>query len=236
MGSHTVSTEHVISMYWNVCLMMVTVTETCSSFTLLNILLCFEWTTFWLVVQHDGLAPIKYLLRHVCLSVWPSSWNNSTTTGRIFTKFCYFSKIYPEYSSFKCGKNNGYFTRRPVYTNDKILRNSSLVWEMIQTKAVEKIQPHISRSETPPPPFHSPENRAVCKVWCKKNKVEPDMPQMTMYYGACALHAGYLKLQIHSEYVVLTAFPVQQWLYKRAPQLRLYINCVSCLSFTHRHE
>jgi len=156
MGSHTVSTEHVISMYWNVCLMMVTVTETCSSFTLLNILLCFEWTTFWLVVQHDGLAPIKYLLRHVCLSVWPSSWNNSTTTGRIFTKFCYFSKIYPEYSSFKCGKNNGYFTRRPVYTNDKILRNSSLVWEMIQTKAVEKIQPHISRSETPPPPFTPP--------------------------------------------------------------------------------
>ena len=28
MGSHTVSTEHVMSMYWNVCLMMVTVTET----------------------------------------------------------------------------------------------------------------------------------------------------------------------------------------------------------------
>jgi hypothetical protein len=38
---------------------MVTVTETCSSFTLLNILLCFDWTTFWLVLQHNGMAPIK---------------------------------------------------------------------------------------------------------------------------------------------------------------------------------
>ena len=54
------STEHVMSMYWNVCLMMVTVNETCSSnFTLLNILLCFDWTIFQLVLQHNGMAPIK---------------------------------------------------------------------------------------------------------------------------------------------------------------------------------
>jgi len=40
------SSEHVKSMYGNVCLMMVTLTETCSSFTLLNVLLCFDWTTY----------------------------------------------------------------------------------------------------------------------------------------------------------------------------------------------
>ena len=45
MGSHIVSTEHVMSIYRIVCLMMVTVIETCSNFTLLNILLCFDWTT-----------------------------------------------------------------------------------------------------------------------------------------------------------------------------------------------
>jgi hypothetical protein len=44
-----------MSMYWNVCLMTVTGTETCSSFTLLKILLCVGWTSFNLVLQHNGL-------------------------------------------------------------------------------------------------------------------------------------------------------------------------------------
>jgi len=40
------------------------------------------------------------------------------------------------------------------------------------------------RTATPPP-----ESRAVYEVmW--KNMVEPDRPQMTLQYGACALHAG----------------------------------------------
>jgi hypothetical protein len=37
-----------------------------------------------------------------------------------------------------------------------------------------------------------PENRNVCvTVW--KNMVDPDRPQMTTKYGACALHAAYLR-------------------------------------------
>jgi hypothetical protein len=39
----------------------------------------------------------------------------------------------------------------------------------------------------PSPPL--PENRAVYEIM-SKNMVEPDRPQMTIYYGACALHAG----------------------------------------------
>ena len=31
-----------------------------------------------------------------------------------------------------------------------------------------------------------------------KNMVETDRPQMTIKQGACALHAGYLKLQTHT--------------------------------------
>jgi hypothetical protein len=30
-----------------------------ANFTLLNILLCFDWTTFKLVLKHNGMAPIK---------------------------------------------------------------------------------------------------------------------------------------------------------------------------------
>jgi len=31
-----------------------------------------------------------------------------------------------------------------------------------------------------------------------KNTVEPDRPQMTGQYGACALHAGKVRLQTHT--------------------------------------
>jgi len=34
-----------------------------------------------------------------------------------------------------------------------------------------------------------PESRVVCKtMW--ENMVEPDRPQMTIKYGACAMHVG----------------------------------------------
>jgi len=33
-------------------------------------------------------------------------------------------------------------------------------------------------------------------VW--KKMVQPDKPQMTIHYGSCALHAGYLRLQTHT--------------------------------------
>jgi len=34
-------------------------------------------------------------------------------------------------------------------------------------------------------------------------------------YGACAFHARQRRLQTHSEYVTLIAFPLQQWLQER---------------------
>jgi hypothetical protein len=33
----------------------------------------------------------------------------------------------------------------------------------------------------------------------------------------------------HSGYIILTAFPFQQWLQERAKMLRLYVYCMSCL-------
>jgi len=52
-----------------------------------------------------------------------------------------------------------------------------------------------------------------------KNAVQPDRPKLTIWYGACALYAVNLRLQTHSEYVILTAFPLQQWLHDRASTL-----------------
>jgi len=66
-----------------------------------------------------------------------------------------------------------------------------------------------------------------------RNIVQPDRPQMTIYYGACALHVG---VQIHiSEYVILSAFPLQQCLQECVSVFRYtYIAClVSACSRMH---
>jgi hypothetical protein len=51
-------------------------------------------------------------------------------------------------------------------------------------KFIEKIKTRILCSVIPPP-----ENIAVYEImW--KNTVQPDRPQITLYYGECALLAG----------------------------------------------
>ena len=66
------------------------------------------------------------------------------------------------------------------------------------------------------------ENRAFYEIM-SKNIVEPDRPQMTMWRMriACWLPKA---TNTHSEYVILIAFPLQQWLHERASILRcMYI-------------
>ena len=55
-----------------------------------------------------------------------------------------------------------------------------------------------------------------------KNTVEAARSQMTIWYGTCALHAGYLRLQTHT-YVILIAFLLQRWLH----------DCTSMLRYTY---
>jgi hypothetical protein len=52
----------------------------------------------------------------------------------------------------------------------------------ILDKIVEVIKSHFFV-----PQIFPPENRAVYEIMYK-NKEEPDRSQMTIYYGACALH------------------------------------------------
>jgi hypothetical protein len=68
-----------------------------------------------------------------------------------------------------------------------------------------------------------------------KNIVEPGRTHRVQY-GAYDLRAGKLRLQTRSEYLILVAFPRQQWLRERAPTL-LYarITCV-VTHCTHRIE
>jgi hypothetical protein len=89
---------------------------------------------------------------------------------------------------------------------------------MFQTTFVDKIK-HTFYSQKP-----FPKNHAVYEIICK-NMVQPDRPQMTIYYGACWIN---MATDTHSEYVIFINSPKQQWLGDRATMLRLYIHCLYC--------
>ena len=96
---------------------------------------------------------------------------------------------------------------------------------MFQAKVVEKIKTHILCSVT----FFSL-NRAVYeRMW--KNISEPDRPQATWRMRIdCMLNKT---ANTHSEHVIPTAFPQQQWLHEHA----LHVHCLSCyLSGTGTHS
>jgi len=69
------------------------------------------------------------------------------------------------------------------------------------------------------------ENLAIYEVtW--KNVVEPGRPQMTIWHMriACWIPKS---TNTHSQYVILIAFPLQQWLQERASVLRYtYMACL----------
>ena len=84
---------------------------------------------------------------------------------------------------------------------------------MCQTKVVDKMKIHILCLIT-----FFPESRAVCEiVW--KHTAEPDRPQMTMCRMriACWIPKA---INTHSDYVILIAFLLQQWLHERASIIR----------------
>jgi hypothetical protein len=96
-----------------------------------------------------------------------------------------------------------------------------LEWEMFQTKVVEKIKTHILCSVT----FFFVENLAVCAImW--KHIVERGRPGMTIWRMRIA--CWILKARnTYSDYVILAAFPLQQWLHVRTSLLRYtYIECL----------
>ena len=89
--------------------------------------------------------------------------------------------------SLKSDKNNEYFAWRPEYIYDSISLNSSSYEKCVRQNWLRKSK-HIFYVQQR---FFLPENRAVYKImW--KSIVDREKPQMTIQYGACALHAGWL--------------------------------------------
>ena len=86
----------------------------------------------------------RRLLASSCLSVCPSAWNNSASTGRIFMKFLYMTIFRKSVEKIqvplKSDKNKGYFKWRPMYIFLSYLAHFFSEWEMFQTKVVDKIK------------------------------------------------------------------------------------------------
>jgi hypothetical protein len=88
-----------------------------------------------------------------------------------------------------------------------------LQWEVCRKKVDEKIKTHVSRSI-----IFFFENLAFYEIM-RKNISEPDRPQLTLLRMriACWISEA---TNTQSEYGILIAFPLQQWLYERGSILR----------------
>ena len=95
-----------------------------------------------------------------------------------------------------------------------------LEWEMFWRKVVENIKTHILYS------IIVFENHVAYEImW--KNTVELGRPQMTIWcmHISCWIPKATNR---HSEYIILIAFPLQQWLHKSASVLcYTYIVCIA---------
>ena len=101
-------------------------------------------------------------------------------------------------------------------------------WEMFQIKVVEKIKTHFVFN-TPLPP----ENRAVYEIMWKNGGGRPQVTAWFMRITRWIPRAT----NTHSKYVILIAFPLQQWLHERASMLRYtYSACLCRRSVTKQKE
>ena len=89
--------------------------------------------------------------------------------------------------SLKSDKNNGYF-----------ISSTSMIRRSILLRMRNILDKSCRESENTFCSVTASENCAVYEImW--KNMVEPDRPQMTIQYGACPSHAGYLRLQTQTQ-------------------------------------
>ena len=97
-----------------------------------------------------------------------------------------------------------------------------LEWEMFQTKVVQKIKTHILCYNNN---FFSP--RKSCRLWDNVGKFCTAGAGHRWQYGALRIACRILKAtNTHSQYVILIAFPPQQWLREHVSMF--HVHCQYC--------
>ena len=180
-------------------------------------------------------------LRHVCLSLHPSAWDNSAPTERVFIKFDikYFLKICLGNSSLiKIRQRITRTIYKDLCTFMKIFRWIFHTMRNIGQNLAEKIKTQILRSITcPPTPIPTPQ-QIVClrdngKKYGKTREVT-DMNIRVIWRMrlACWMNNA---TDTRSEYIVICAFPRRQRSCERAWLLCLHVHFLSCIGCPTRY-
>jgi len=141
----------------------------------------------------------------------------------IFVCLYIFRKSFHKFQvSFKSDRNKGTLYK-DRYTFLIISSQFFLELGMFQKNILEKIKTHIFCSVA----FFF-ENPAVYEIrWKKNNFVEPDRLWMAIWRMRIA--CWILKAtSTHSGYVILIAFPLQQWLHGKILNVTSCVHCLSC--------
>jgi hypothetical protein len=204
-----------------------------------TVLLSYSGSIFFSSTQLDTVYKPKYqrllgaftklqkvtALCHVCLSNCPHGTTQLPIDGFSWnSKFVYFFKICQGNSSFiKIGHE-----QQVIYMKTSIhlwpnLTQFLLEWEMFQTKVVEKSKMHISYSITLFQKLCSLYDNVekYCWAW-----------QATDYNIIWCMHIAYWipkATNTHSQYVILIAFPMQQWLHECTSMLCNLYTTILCL-------
>jgi hypothetical protein len=161
----------------------------------------------------------------VRLSVCPSTWNNSAPTGRIFMKFYY--RVFFDKLSRKSKFNENRIGITVTLQVDQytFLVVSHSVFLRLRNVSDEHCRGNQRTHFVIRIFFFFFENRAVYEImW--KNIVQRGTAHMAIRLMRIA---SWITKATHSHYVIIVAFPQQQWLHKRAQILRLLVHCLSCL-------
>jgi hypothetical protein len=159
----------------------------------------------------------------VCLSVRPSVLmqqlgSHWTVLHKIWHSTIFRKSVEEIQLSLKSDKNNRYFTWRPIYIYDHISLSSLRNEKCFRQNRGENQNTHFMFSILFPKILHLWGN---VEKYCTAGQ--------TADYNMAHTHACWIPktTNTHSEYVIIIAFPLQQWLYERDSLLRYtYVACL----------
>ena len=125
-------------------------------------------------------------------------------------------------ASLKFDKNKEYFIWGLTYIFYDLSLIFFLEWEMFQTKVVEKVKTHILSSVN----FSFWKS---CRLLDNMKKILQSGADHRWKYGACALHAGYLRLQVHNLLLCNAhRFSTATTFARTRLNVTLYVHILSC--------
>jgi hypothetical protein len=101
---------------------------------------------------------------------------------------------------------------------------SSYNKKLFKQNCEENRNTHFIFSNSPP----STENRALCEMMWKKNIVERGRPHLKIWRMRIACWIA-KATKTHSEYVTITAIPLQRWLHRTLLNVTIQVRCLSCI-------